>query len=185
MGWDSSRVTAAIPSGVGFLGAGLIWKGKIGSGENEVHQVHGLTTAASLWLSAAVGSGAGGGLYFVTSYAVVLVLMVLRFGPKIMSDDDEEDDGEEEREEVEEYYGRAKEHNERTQRHQPLQRNSSFRNTRRITSTNDLLGMEQVESCDKDESHEGGEHSARRPGNINNEDENSPRKLKMPTTFHN
>ena len=27
MGWDASRVSAAIPSGVGFLGAGLIWKG--------------------------------------------------------------------------------------------------------------------------------------------------------------
>jgi len=26
MGWDASRVTAAIPKGVGFLGAGLIWK---------------------------------------------------------------------------------------------------------------------------------------------------------------
>lgn len=33
MGWDASRVSAAIPSGVGFIGAGLIWKGKIGIGE--------------------------------------------------------------------------------------------------------------------------------------------------------
>ena len=46
--WDGSRVAAAIPSGVGFLGAGLIYK------DNQ--QVHGLTTAASLWLSAAVVS---------------------------------------------------------------------------------------------------------------------------------
>ena len=96
MGWDSSRVTAAIPSGVGFLGAGLIWKGKIGQGENEVHQVHGLTTAASLWLSAAVGSGSGGALYFETAYVVVLVLMVLRVGPKLMSEYDVESDDEEE-----------------------------------------------------------------------------------------
>lgn len=46
MGWDASRVTAALPSGVGFLGAALIWKGSIGNGDEEVHQVHGLTTAA-------------------------------------------------------------------------------------------------------------------------------------------
>lgn len=47
MSWDSSRVTAAIPSGVGFLGAGLIWKGSLSDGSgSEVHQVHGITTAA-------------------------------------------------------------------------------------------------------------------------------------------
>jgi len=47
MNWDASRVTAAIPSGVGFLGAGLIWKGSLSDGSGgEVHQVHGITTAA-------------------------------------------------------------------------------------------------------------------------------------------
>lgn len=70
MGWDASRVTAALPSGVGFLGAALIWKGSIGDADEEVHQVHGLTTAASLWLSAAIGVGAGGALYFVSVYSV-------------------------------------------------------------------------------------------------------------------
>jgi len=75
MGWDSSRVTAAIPSGVGFLGAGLIFKGTVGVGENEVHQVHGLTTAASVWLSAAVGVGCGGALYFPTVYGVSTTIL--------------------------------------------------------------------------------------------------------------
>lgn len=70
MGWDSSRVTAAIPSGVGFLGAGLIWKGSVAVDGQQVQQVHGLTTAASVWLSAAVGVGCGGALYFTTAYAV-------------------------------------------------------------------------------------------------------------------
>eukprot|EP00957_Ditylum_brightwellii_P085143 6473652-Ditylum_brightwellii.AAC.1 len=69
MGWDASRVTAAIPSGVGFLGAGLIWKGTVGVGDEQTHQVHGLTTAASVWLSAAIGCGAGGALYFLTAYS--------------------------------------------------------------------------------------------------------------------
>ena len=49
--WDASRISAAIPSGVGFLGAGLIFK-KTNDDDNMV--VHGLTTAASVWLSAAV-----------------------------------------------------------------------------------------------------------------------------------
>ena len=105
MGWDASRVTAAIPSGVGFLGAGLIWKGTVGAGEDEVHQVHGLTTAASLWLSAAVGAGAGGALYMVAGYSVLLIILILRYGPQLYLqddasyNDDEEDDDEDEWEE--------------------------------------------------------------------------------------
>ena len=88
MSWDASRVAAAIPSGVGFLGAGLIWKGSVGEGEDEVHQVHGLTTAASVWLSAAVGVGSGGGLYFICVYSVALIIVVLRFGPRMYGSED-------------------------------------------------------------------------------------------------
>jgi putative Mg2+ transporter-C (MgtC) family protein len=75
MGWDASRVTAALPSGVGFLGGALIWKGTVFVDDQEMHQVHGLTTAASLWLSAAIGVGVGGGLYLVTIYAVSCGIM--------------------------------------------------------------------------------------------------------------
>jgi putative Mg2+ transporter-C (MgtC) family protein len=52
MAWDSSRVAAAIPSGVGFLGAGLIFKEaqKDKKSAYTSHVVHGLTTATSLWL---------------------------------------------------------------------------------------------------------------------------------------
>jgi uncharacterized membrane protein YhiD involved in acid resistance len=83
MGWDASRVTAALPSGIGFLGGALIWKGSVFvSGVGEVHQVNGLTTAASVWLSAAVGVGSGGGLYLVTIYVVILVIMILRYAPR-------------------------------------------------------------------------------------------------------
>jgi putative Mg2+ transporter-C (MgtC) family protein len=50
MGWDASRVSAAVPSGVGFLGAGLIFKKEqIDEFGESNHIVHGLTTAASLW----------------------------------------------------------------------------------------------------------------------------------------
>ena len=78
MEWDASRVSAAIPSGVGFLGAGLIWKGTV---DNQ-GQVHGLTTAASVWLSAAVGVACGGQLYAVASFSVVFIVVVLRGFPR-------------------------------------------------------------------------------------------------------
>jgi len=57
MNWDASRVSAAIPSGVGFLGGGLIVKSTDVdpiTGDRH-HLVQGITTAAATWLSAAVG----------------------------------------------------------------------------------------------------------------------------------
>jgi putative Mg2+ transporter-C (MgtC) family protein len=50
---DISRVIQGLTAGVGFLGAGAILK------MGEKGQVHGLTTAASIWLIAAIGTGAG------------------------------------------------------------------------------------------------------------------------------
>jgi hypothetical protein len=60
MTWDASRVAAAIPSGVGFLGAGLIFKeaDKNKESGDTIHVVHGLTTAASLWIVSKSGAGA-------------------------------------------------------------------------------------------------------------------------------
>jgi hypothetical protein len=47
--WDAARVSAAIPSGVGFLGGALIWKETTGEkGPNQRNHVHGITTAASV-----------------------------------------------------------------------------------------------------------------------------------------
>eukprot|EP00986_Skeletonema_menzelii_P021200 scaffold33618_cov211-Skeletonema_menzelii.AAC.1 len=91
MGWDASRVSAAIPSGVGFLGAGLIVKtSEVDpiTGERH-HLVQGITTAGAIWMSAAVGIACGGGLYFVASFAVALNLVLLRFGPRPVSSSDE------------------------------------------------------------------------------------------------
>lgn len=82
---------SAIPSGVGFLGSALIFKNK--DDENNVHEVHGLTTAASVWLSAAVGIACAGGLYFVASLSVAIMLVLLRFGPRTnFPTEDEEDE---------------------------------------------------------------------------------------------
>jgi len=90
MAWDASRVSAAIPSGIGFLGSGIVWKGN-SAGR---HAVRGLTTAAGVWLSAATGLAAGGGLYFVAIFGSLLSTVVLRYGPRIYGGEDNKRDGE-------------------------------------------------------------------------------------------
>ncbi len=52
---DVTRVLQGLVAGIGFLGAGCIWK------DDTVGRVEGLTTAAGLWLTAAVGAAAGMG----------------------------------------------------------------------------------------------------------------------------
>jgi putative Mg2+ transporter-C (MgtC) family protein len=69
---DPSRVAAQIVSGIGFLGAGLIF----------VHRgsVRGLTTAASIWVTAAIGSAAGAGLLVLAAFSTgVYFLITLGF----------------------------------------------------------------------------------------------------------
>ena len=68
---DSSRVIQGIIAGVGFLGAGTILKGH---GDN---QVHGLTTAAGIWLTAAIGVAAGLGREVTAVLSTLLALAVL------------------------------------------------------------------------------------------------------------
>ena len=68
---DSSRVIQGIIAGVGFLGAGTILKG---DGDN---QVKGLTTAAGIWLTAAIGVAAGLGHEATAVLSTVLALAVL------------------------------------------------------------------------------------------------------------
>jgi putative Mg2+ transporter-C (MgtC) family protein len=68
-GSDPGRVAAQIVTGIGFLGAGSILKG---SGT-----IHGLTTAASLWVVAAVGMAAGAGAWGVATVTTVIVLISL------------------------------------------------------------------------------------------------------------
>ncbi len=68
---DPTRIAAQIVSGIGFLGAGAILK--YGT------SVRGLTTAASLWATAAVGMAAGAGAWLIA--VVTAVLIVLSLGP--------------------------------------------------------------------------------------------------------
>ncbi len=66
---DPTRMAQGIMTGIGFLGAGVIVK--------EGLSVRGLTTAASIWITAAIGVLAGVGLYVPMLFSVVLTLMVL------------------------------------------------------------------------------------------------------------
>ena len=69
--WDVSRVAAQVVSGISFIGAGTIIFHK---SENVVR---GLTTAAGLWVTAAIGLACGGGLYILAAASTFLVLVGL------------------------------------------------------------------------------------------------------------
>jgi len=66
---DSARIAAGIVAGIGFLGAGAI----IGSQDG----VHGLTTAAGIWVTAAVGLALGTGSYVIAAVSTLLVVVTL------------------------------------------------------------------------------------------------------------
>jgi len=67
------RIAAQVVSGIGFLGAGSILR----SGRS----VHGMTTAATIWVNAAVGMAAGAGLYGMALIATIITLIVLAVLP--------------------------------------------------------------------------------------------------------
>ncbi|GAB3473181.1 MgtC/SapB family protein [Nocardiopsis coralliicola] len=66
--FDPARVAAQVASGVGFIGAGLIFV--------RGDAVRGLTTAATVWLAAAVGSAAGAGLWLLAGAATAAHFLV-------------------------------------------------------------------------------------------------------------
>jgi putative Mg2+ transporter-C (MgtC) family protein len=68
-GGDPTRIAAQIVTGIGFLGAGAIMR--TGGG------VQGLTTAATIWVNAAVGVAAGGGEYRVAMVATAVAVGAL------------------------------------------------------------------------------------------------------------
>jgi putative Mg2+ transporter-C (MgtC) family protein len=68
---DPSRVASLVVSGIGFIGAGLIFV-------QRDRAVRGLTTAASVWLTAAVGSAAGAGLWLIAIAATAMHLTAVR-----------------------------------------------------------------------------------------------------------
>jgi putative Mg2+ transporter-C (MgtC) family protein len=67
---DQARVAAGIVTGIGFLGAGAIIRSSEGG-------VKGVTTAATIWVTAGIGMACGAGMYIIASVSALLVLAVL------------------------------------------------------------------------------------------------------------
>jgi putative Mg2+ transporter-C (MgtC) family protein len=72
--YDPTRIASNIVVGIGFLGAGVILR--------EGGRITGLTTAATIWLTAALGMGIGSGQYVIVGVAALLVTIVLWIFPK-------------------------------------------------------------------------------------------------------
>lgn len=68
---SSDRVAANIVTGIGFIGAGVIFKNN--------NNVLGLTTAATIWIAAGIGMAVGSGAYTLAILILFVVLMVLSF----------------------------------------------------------------------------------------------------------
>jgi putative Mg2+ transporter-C (MgtC) family protein len=75
MGGTPDRVMAQIVTGVGFLGGGAILR--------ERANVHGMTTAATIWVNAAIGMAAGAGEFATATVATAITLVVLVVLPPI------------------------------------------------------------------------------------------------------
>ena len=66
---DQGRISAGIVTGIGFIGAGIILR--------DAGRVTGLTTAATLWASAAVGLSAAYGIYHLAIITAAMLLLIL------------------------------------------------------------------------------------------------------------
>lgn len=81
-----SRVVQGIVAGIGFLGAGTIIKGE------RMHDVKGLTTAAGVWMTAAVGVCVGVGLEATAVLATLIMLFILNVLPHFVDRMDRHED---------------------------------------------------------------------------------------------
>ena len=68
---DQTRIVANIVSGIGFLGAGIIFR------DDSKHFISGLTTAATIWATAGVGIAIGYGMYLIGSLTAALLILLL------------------------------------------------------------------------------------------------------------
>lgn len=73
---DPTRIAAQIITGIGFIGAGAILR--------KEDRIEGLTTAAGIWATAAIGMAVGVGLYFISAVSVVLIY-VMRFVSRLVN----------------------------------------------------------------------------------------------------
>jgi putative Mg2+ transporter-C (MgtC) family protein len=76
-GANQDRIASMIVSGVGFLGAGVIFKDGL--------SITGITTATTIWISAALGMAVGAGEYFISLVGLGVVLVVLTLFEKLQA----------------------------------------------------------------------------------------------------
>ncbi len=77
---DPGRVASQILPGIGFLGAGAILK--------QQSNIQGLTTAASIWITAAVGMGIGSGAWFASISATLIIWFTLVIVQRLKPEDE-------------------------------------------------------------------------------------------------
>lgn len=76
LGGDTAdRIASNIVTGIGFLGAGVIFRSE--------SRVNGITTAATIWTVAALGMGIGAGYYFAATFGCLIVIIVLALLPYV------------------------------------------------------------------------------------------------------
>jgi putative Mg2+ transporter-C (MgtC) family protein len=71
---ESSRVAAQIVTGIGFIGAGVIWR------QRQENVLHGITTAAAIWVSSAVGVAIALDYYLLSAFTAILTMFILAKG---------------------------------------------------------------------------------------------------------
>lgn len=74
---DPARIAASVVSGIGFLGAGIIF--------TQNGSTHGLTTAAGVWATAAIGLTFGAGMYILGYFCGILMFIIVTFFQKTFS----------------------------------------------------------------------------------------------------
>lgn len=75
VGGTADRIASNIVTGIGFLGAGVIFRSE--------SRVNGITTAATIWAVAAVGMGIGAGQYFASAFGSIIIIIVLAVLPYV------------------------------------------------------------------------------------------------------
>jgi len=75
-GGDITRIASGVLTGIGFLGAGVIMRGRNKNQEDE-EIVQGITTAATIWMVAAIGLAVGLGFYSAAIIGTVIALVIL------------------------------------------------------------------------------------------------------------
>ncbi|KAJ8907338.1 hypothetical protein NDN08_007452 [Rhodosorus marinus] len=80
MKYDASRSAAQVPAGITFLASAIIFKKMHEAKKGVAVRAKGIMTAASVWVSASIGTAVGGNLYWTALFCALLFITIARFG---------------------------------------------------------------------------------------------------------